>query len=65
MVFTQKRGFTPSTKSFRAKPEWKRFTFPLSDFDGSDGSDVLGIFIGSSRAGKFELLVDELKMISK
>ncbi len=65
MVFTQKRGFTPSTKSFRAKPEWNRFTFPLSDFDGSDGSDVLGIFIGSSRPGKFELLVDELKMISK
>lgn len=65
MLFTRKRGFTPSIRTFKAKTEWARFRFPLEDFDGSDGSDVLGIFIGSTQAGKFELSVDELKLLAK
>ncbi len=63
MLFTRKRGFTPSMKTFKAKADWQQFTFDMKDFDDSDGSDVIGIYIGSGRAGKFELQLDELKLL--
>lgn len=61
MLFFQKRGFTPSFKTFRAGNDWKLHQFAFEDFDGCDGSDVLGIFFGSGpETGDFRLQIDQV-----
>ena len=62
MVFAAKRGRMPSVRTFTAGPEYGRVAFTWADFDGLDGGDVLGIFIGASEAGKFELRVDDVEL---
>jgi len=62
MVFFQSRGFIPSSKSFVAGNEWKKYRFMLEDFDGCDGSDILGVFFGGGGAqGEFEFQIDEVR----
>ncbi|MEL6108913.1 MAG: amidohydrolase family protein [Planctomycetota bacterium] len=63
MLFFQKRGFAPSTKSFTAGKEWRRYRFVVKEFDGCDGSDVLGIWFGADRPGKFEFQIDEVRLL--
>ena len=62
MLFFQKRGFMPSTKSFVAGKEWKQYSFKISDFDGCDGTDVNGFWFGHNSSGKFEFQIDEVKL---
>ena len=62
MVFFQKRGFQPSTKTFQAGEAWKEYTFDFQDFDGCDGSDVTGIWFGNDSSGEFEFQIDEVKL---
>ena len=62
MLFFQKRGFNPSVKSFATEATWKEHTFSISDFDGCDGSDVLGIWFGSEQPGKFSFQIDEVEL---
>ena len=62
MMFTQKRGFQPSIQFLKAGKEWKQFEFKVSDFDGSDGSDVLGLWIGKSAKGDFKFWIDEVEL---
>jgi len=55
-------GSVPTIKPFLAGPEWKRYSFPISDFD-TDGRDVTGIaFARSQEAGKFEFEIDEVEI---
>jgi hypothetical protein len=62
MIFAQSRGFMPATQTFVAGPEWKQLTFGISEFDGLDGHDVMGVFIGAGLpAGKFSLQLDEVR----
>ena len=44
MVFSQSRGFAPAIKEFVAPREWKQFQFDWKDFEGIDGTALLGIF---------------------
>ena len=61
MVFTQSKGRMPLTKTFVAGPEWKRFRFAFTDFEGSEGRDVTGILFAAGPApGTFELSVDDV-----
>ena len=61
MLFARSHGFQPAFKSFVAGPEWKRFTFRLSEFDGMDGSDLTGIlFSGGPAPGRFVLQIDDV-----
>ncbi len=62
MIFSRSRGFRPGTRTFVAGPEWKRYSFRLSEFDGLDGHDVTGVtFAGGPAPGKFALQIDDLR----
>lgn len=62
MIFAQSSGYRPAQQNFTAGPEWQRFTFPLKSFNGTDGHDIMGLFLGSSPApGKFDLLIDDVR----
>jgi imidazolonepropionase-like amidohydrolase len=66
MLFAASLGRTPSTKTVEAGPEWKKYTFPISDFPGIDPSGLMGIFFGVSPAPrKFEVRVDDVRLIRK
>lgn len=63
MVFSQSRGFVPAIKMFVASREWKQFQFDWQEFDGLDGADVQGIFLGGGvESGSFELQFDEVRL---
>jgi beta-glucosidase len=56
------QGQMPGIQPFVASPEWKRFSFPLSQFQ-TDGHDLLGIaFAHAQEPGKFEFEIDELEI---
>ncbi len=58
-------GRIPATKAFAAGPDWKRYTFPFTDF-GLDGSDVTDIFWGGGPAlGPFRLQIDGVRLEPK
>ena len=62
MLFTKKQGFQPSIQVLKAPREWKRFEFKISDFDGADGTDVLGLWFGKSVKGEFKFWIDEVQL---
>jgi len=63
LLFTQQRGRMPSRHAFVARPDWKQYRIPLSAFDGSDGSDVLGIaFVAGPSPGKFAFELDDVEL---
>jgi hypothetical protein len=61
MIFAQSFGYEPVGQSFMAGPDWKKFTFPLKSFKGTDGHDLMGVFLGSSTPGSFHLLIDDVR----
>ena len=65
MMFFQKRGFQPSMQSFRTTNKWQKHTFTIKDFDGCDGTDVTGLWIGTNKAGEFSFKIDHLVMEPK
>jgi imidazolonepropionase-like amidohydrolase len=66
MLFAPSKNFIPLTQTFVPEKEWKQFTFSLDQFDGYDGHDLAGLFIGASRpAGKFALQIDEVRLLDK
>ena len=61
MLFAPSRGYAPIIQTFVPGTEWKQFAFKLSQFDGYDGHDLAGLFIGAGLpAGKFALQIDEV-----
>jgi hypothetical protein len=62
MLFFQANGFTPAMKRFEPGKEWKRYRFDLHDFDGCDGSGLMGIFFGGSiEPGPFSFQIDDVR----
>ena len=62
MLFFQSNGFTPAMKSFVPEKEWKRYRFELGDFNGCDGSGIMGVFFGGSVApGPFSFQIDDFR----
>ena len=62
MIFAQSLGFTPAMENFKSTSEWEEYTFPFEKF-GTDGSDLMGIFIGGSlEEGKFKIKVDNVRL---
>ncbi len=52
----------PAMKSFAAGPDWKQYSFPLSDFQ-TDGTDIAGLaFVSGGTAGKFAFEIDEVEI---
>lgn len=62
MLFFQKRGFNPSVKTFNTTEEWQQHTLMIADFDGCDGTDVIGFWFGSVQPGDFGFQIDELSL---
>jgi imidazolonepropionase-like amidohydrolase len=66
MLFAANLGQQPSMKTFEAGTEWKKYTFPISDFPGVDPSGLMGIFFGVSPAPRtFEIRVDDVRLVRK
>jgi imidazolonepropionase-like amidohydrolase len=61
MIFFQANGYRPATRSFEIGKEWKQHKFDLTEFDGCDGSGIMGVFIGGTEPGPFSLQVDEVQ----
>ncbi len=63
MLFATSQGYMPAIQSFVTGPEWKQFTFPISSFNGMDGSDLNGIFFGGGpEPGSFSFQIDEVRL---
>ncbi|MFH1943069.1 MAG: hypothetical protein ABIL68_13280 [bacterium] len=42
--------------------DWRRYTFPFDTFN-TDGSDIVGIFIGSAQdVGSFSIQIDDVQL---
>ncbi len=66
MLFAASLGQQPSMKTFEAGTEWKKYTFPISDFPGIDPSGLMAIFFGVSPAPRaFEIRVDDVRLVRK
>lgn len=56
------QGQAPGIQPFVAGPEWKHYTFELSDFK-TDGHDITGVaFARAQQPGKFEFEIDEVEI---
>jgi hypothetical protein len=65
MVFSQARGYIPSMKTFVTPREWTHFQYNWKDFDGLDGTGILGIFFGGGvEPGPFGLQLDDVRLKS-
>jgi hypothetical protein len=61
MLLAPSKFFAPLIQTFVPGAEWKQFTFKLAQFDGYDGRDLAGLFIGAGLpAGKFALQIDDV-----
>ncbi|MEL6896919.1 MAG: amidohydrolase family protein, partial [Planctomycetota bacterium] len=63
MLFFSKLGMQPSMQTFITSVDWQQHEYAISDFDGCDGSDVIGIWFGSDAPGDFEFHVDNVELI--
>jgi len=55
-------GQIPQVQAFAAGPEWKQFTFPLSDFE-TDGHDITGVgFLRAQEPGRFAFEIDQVEI---
>jgi hypothetical protein len=62
MIFSQAGGFSRSEKTFTADDRWEKHRFELKEFDGCDGSGLMGVFFGGgAEPGPFELLIDDVR----
>jgi imidazolonepropionase-like amidohydrolase len=62
MIFTKARGFSASMKPFIAGDEWTQQRFTIRDFDGCEGTDITGVFLGAGdKSGEFKLLIDDVR----
>jgi imidazolonepropionase-like amidohydrolase len=63
MLFARHLGFLPLTRTFVAGPQWTEVTMALSDFDGVDGRDVMGIlWTGGPAPESFSFSIDEIDL---
>ena len=60
MLFSEARGFNPSTIEIEVDREWSASRIPLESFDGADGTGVLGLFIGAVEPGPFTIQIDDI-----
>ena len=63
MVFTASGGRIPAMRNFSVTPDWKEFTIPLSDFNGTDAHDIMAIIFSSSTdVGAFSFQIDDVRL---
>jgi hypothetical protein len=63
MVFTGSGGRIPAMKDFSVTADWKEYTIPLSDFNGTDGHDLMAIlFTSGTDEGAFSFQIDDVRL---
>lgn len=63
LVFTTSGGRIPAQQTFTAGTDWKKYSFPFSTFNGTDGHDISAIlFVGGPKPGKFDFQVDDISL---
>jgi len=63
MMMAKSFGFVPEYQFFAPGPEWKQFSFALTEFKGTMGYDVMAfIFSGGPDVGPFSFQIDEVKL---
>ena len=62
LMFTKSGGFQPAIMPLQVTTEWKKASVKFSDLNGSDGSDVVGIWFGSNVEGKFQFALDNVEL---
>jgi imidazolonepropionase-like amidohydrolase len=50
----------PASVTFVAGSNWQQFSFPFSDFSGSDGRELLGVLFAAGTPGKFAFQLDNV-----
>jgi imidazolonepropionase-like amidohydrolase len=63
MLFCKSNGYMPKVQTFVVTPEWKNVTMAFEAFE-TDGHDIMGIFFGSSVAGRCDLSIDDVRLDS-
>lgn len=61
LLFTKSGGFRPAMHFFKIGKDWTSVEVPFAKFNGSDGADVTGIYIGGA-AGEYTLWLDDVRM---
>jgi len=62
LMFAENRGYMPVPQTVSVTPEWKEHRFSLSDFDGLDGHDLMGIaFVSGPKPGPFSFQLDSVR----
>jgi hypothetical protein len=62
MIFAHSHGYVPIGRTFVAAEKWKEFHFKIADFEGCDGSDLMGVFFGGGAdPGDFSFQIDEMR----
>ena len=63
MTFSMSGGFARAEKTFVAGKDWKLHRFQIRDFEGCDGTALMGLFLGAGpEIGPFELLIDDVRL---
>jgi imidazolonepropionase-like amidohydrolase len=61
MLFTVHGGRMPAIKAVSLTKTWMEHRIPFADFQGADGSDVIGIaFVAGPSLGKYEFQLDDV-----
>ncbi len=61
MCFLQSKGYTPAVQTIEVTEEWTAITLPFASFDGTDGSDLMGFYVGAGDIGPMEFWLDEVR----
>ncbi len=63
IVYLQSHGYKPAYQAFIAGSEWKKYSFKISSFYGSDGSDIMAIgFTAFMQPGRFCFQIDDFEL---
>jgi len=61
MLYAKSYWPVPVSRFFVTDREWRRYAFKISDFDGMDGHDLIGItFAAGLKNGKFAFHIDDV-----
>ena len=61
-LFLQSKGEAPQLQFFVTQPQWKEYHFDFRRFGGTSGTDIKGIYFGSSSVGPYRFEIDEVEL---
>jgi imidazolonepropionase-like amidohydrolase len=63
LFYSKETGYMPASQSFTCGPEWREFSFALSDFQKLDSTQITAIgFTAGPKPGAFSFNLDEIEL---